>query len=84
MNKMHIREALKLAQVVCPDCLLCGAESVWAGVWVPPARLDHLFDGWHGEKQGFAYSLCDDCQQAADVRPRIEAELVAQHGPSQN
>jgi hypothetical protein len=86
MNKMQmrVREALKLAQVVCPTCLLCGDRSEWAGVWVPPDRLDHLFEQWHGEKQGFGYSLCDDCKKAPDVRERLEAELVAQHGLSQN
>jgi hypothetical protein len=82
--KMHIRTALDYAGKVCPTCLLCGVASEWAGVWVPPDRLDWVFDQWAGEKQGFGYSLCDDCKHAPDVGERVEAELVRQHGPSQS
>jgi hypothetical protein len=77
---MHIRQALDYAATHCPTCVLCGGESCWAGAWVPPDRLDHLFEQWHGEKQGFAYSLCEDCKTHADIRERVEAKLIARHG----
>ena len=81
-SNLTIRAALKYAAANCPDCLLCGAESTWAGAWVPPGRLDWLFGQ---EKVGFCYALCDDCKQADNAGERVAAELIARHGPtSQN